>query len=302
MAKRIILLGLVNVLVVTTVTFLLGLFHVQRYFPNGGLGTLAIFAAIWGFGGAFFMLAISGWLAKTRFGMHMISSDTGDPELSQLVRTVHKLARDAGLTTMPKVGIYDSAEINAFATGPTRSRAVVAVSSGLYRSMPNAQAMAVLGHEITHVANGDMVTMTLLQGVINAFVIFVAEIVAIIISQTLRSRDDDRGGDNWFVQNMIFQVIQIPLSLLGLIVVYWFSRQREFRADAGGAKLAGRDNMIHALETLEQLTEPSRGAGAGGQAFQSLKINNPSAGFARLFMSHPPMEERIAALEKLRVN
>jgi heat shock protein HtpX len=179
---------------------------------------------------------------------------------------------------------------------------LVAVSSGLLNAMPSDQARAVLGHEITHVVNGDMVTMTLIQGVINAFVIFVAEILSIVIVQALRARDD-RGNGSWFMRNMIFNLIQVVLSFLGMIVVCWFSRWREFGADAGGARLAGRDNMIHALQTLERISEPAPAAtGTGEAAFQCLKISDPKQRFMALFATHPPMEERIAALERLRVN
>jgi heat shock protein HtpX len=203
---------------------------------------------------------------------------------------------------MPEVGIYDAPEVNAFATGPTRSRALVAVSSGLLNAMPSRQLNGVLGHEITHIVNGDMVTMTLLQGVINAFVMFLARVLAFVISQALRSRDDRNNGGGWFMQYLLVQAIQIPLALLGLLVVNWFSRQREFRADEGGAKLAGRDNMINALRTLESLHDPANAAasqGQGAEAFQRLKIDGSPSRFAALFATHPPMEERIAHLEQL---
>lgn len=301
MTKRIFLFGLVNILVMTTVTLVLDLLGVPRYFPNGGLGGLAIFCFVWGMAGAFISLALSRVMAKWRAGVQVIPEGTNDPQLRELVKTVHELARRAGLSTMPEVGIYNAPEVNAFATGPSRSRALVAVSSGLLEAMPSREITGVLGHEITHVVNGDMVTMTLIQGVINAFVFFLAEVLAIMISQAMRSRDD---RDSGWMQFLLVQVLQIPLSLLGLLVVCWFSRQREFRADAGGARLAGRDTMISALETLERLEDPRLAAASaqGGQAFQCLKISDVRTGLAALMATHPPMEERIAHLKQMRIS
>jgi heat shock protein HtpX len=297
MTKRIFLFVLVNLLVVTTMTIVLGLLGVGRYFPSGGLAGLALMCLGWGFVGSFISLALSRVMAKWMQGVQVIPADTNDSTLRDLVETVHELARKAGLPAMPEVGIYDSPELNAFATGPTKSRALVAVSTGLLQSMPSQQATAVLGHEITHVANGDMVTMALIQGVINAFVMFLARVLAFAISQAMRSRNDDRGG-GWFVQYMLVMVFQSVLSLLGFLVVCWFSRRREFRADAGGARLAGRENMIGALRSLERFHDPEIAAAEAqrAQAFQAFKI---SGGVGNLFATHPPMEERIAALEKL---
>ena len=210
---------------------------------------------------------------------------------------MHGLARAAGLPKLPEVGIYESEEVNAFATGPTRSRALVAVSSGLLQRMGSREVEGVLGHEITHVANGDMVTMTLIQGVINAFVMFLARILAFVVSQALRSRDDR--GSGW-LQFLLVMVFQIVLSLFGAMVVCWFSRWREFRADAGGARLAGRENMIGALRALQRLHDPEIAAAEAqrAQAFQSLKISGEPRGFLALFATHPPLEQRIARLEQ----
>jgi heat shock protein HtpX len=218
---------------------------------------------------------------------------------------VENLSRSAGVP-MPEVGVYDSPEINAFATGPSQSQALVSVSSGLLRNMRRNQVEGVLGHEIAHIANGDMVTMTLIQGVINAFVMFLAYILAFAVSQALSSRDDDDrgGGTSWFVQWMLVQLFQFVFSLLGFLVVAWFSRWREFRADAGGAHYAGRQNMIDALKTLQRLhdePEEARQADAAqGQpqpAFQALMISGKTSHVALLFATHPPLEERIARLE-----
>jgi len=297
--KRIFLLVAVNILVMVTITVILGLLRVQQYFPRGGLPELAVICLVWGFTGAFISLALSRLMAKWMMGVQVIPAETGDPGLRQLVETVHGLARAAGLPKLPEVGIYESDEVNAFATGPTRSRALVAVSTGLLRRMGSAEVEGVLGHEITHVANGDMVTMTLIQGVINAFVLFLSRVLAFVIGQAMRSRDDrDSGGGA--LQYLLVIVFQIVFSILGSIVVCWFSRWREFRADAGGARLAGRSNMINALRALQRLHEPEVAAAEAQQhqAFQALKISGPRSGFLALFASHPPLEERIARLQQ----
>src|SRR5436190_23178938 len=252
-----------------------------------------------GFAGALISLALSRVMAKWMMGVQVIPPETNDPTLRQLVETVHGLARAAGLPNLPEVGIYESPEVNAFATGPTRSRALVAVSCGLLQRMGSREVEGVLGHEITHVANGDMVTMTLLQGVINAFVLFLSRVLAFVLSQALRSRDDrDTGGGA--LQFLLVMVFQIVFSILGLIVVNWFSRWREFRADAGGARLAGRQNMIDALRALQRLHDPEvvQAEAQQHQAFQAFKISGPRGGIANLFASHPPLEERIARLEQ----
>ena len=299
MTKRIFLLVVVNILVMTTITVVLGLLRVGHYFPQGGLAGLAVFCLIWGFAGAFISLALSRLMAKWMMGVRVIPSDTSDPALRGLVETVHELARSAGLPRLPEVGIYESDEVNAFATGPTRSRALVAVSTGLLQRMGNREVAGVLGHEVTHIANGDMVTMTLIQGVVNAFVMFLSRVLAFVISQAMRSRDerDSGGGMLYFVLVMVFQIV---LSLLGYLVVCWFSRQREFRADAGGARLAGRGNMITALQSLQRLYNPELAAAEAqrSQAFQSLKISGQRGGFLSLLATHPPLEERIARLEQ----
>ncbi|HLH52984.1 MAG TPA: protease HtpX [Verrucomicrobiae bacterium] len=296
--KRIVLLVVVNFLVMLTITVVLGLLRVNRYFPQGGLGGFAVICLIWGFAGSFVSLALSRVMAKWSMGVQVISPDTGDPALRQLVETVHGLARAAGLP-LPEVGIYQSDEVNAFATGPSRSRALVAVSTGLLQRMGSREVEGVLGHEITHVANGDMVTMTLIQGVINSFVLFLSRILAFVVSQALRSRDDREGG-GFALQYLMSMLFQIVLSILGSMVVLCFSRWREFRADAGGARLAGRQNMIDALRALQRLHDPELVQAEAQQhpAFQALKISGPAGGLARLFASHPPLEERIERLER----
>jgi heat shock protein HtpX len=299
MSKRVFLLVAVNILVMATITLVLGLLRVGNYFPQGGLAGLAVFCLVWGFGGAFISLGLSRLMAKWMMGVKVIPPNTNDPALQELVETVHTLARSAGLPKLPEVGIYESNDVNAFATGPSKSRALVAVSTGLLQRMGSREVAGVLGHEVTHIANGDMVTMTLIQGIINSFVLFLSRVLAFVISQAMRSRDDRDSGGGWlqFVLVMVFQII---FSILGSLVVCRFSRWREFRADAGGARLAGRESMIDALRALRRLHDPEVAAAEAkhAQAFQSLKISGEGRGFMALLATHPPIEQRIARLER----
>lgn len=298
MAKRVFLFLAVNILVMTTVTVVLGLLGVGRYLPGHSLGYLAVFCLVYGMVGAFISLALSRLMAKWFMGVHVIPPDTTDPELRELVSTVHGLARAANLSTMPEVGIYESPDVNAFATGPSRSRSLVAASTGLLHGMGRREVEGVLGHEIAHIANGDMVTMALVQGVVNAFAMFLARVLAFAISQAMRSRDDNRGG-GW-MEWLLVMVFQNVFLLLGSIVVCWFSRYREFRADAGGARYAGRENMIGALQALQRLHDPEIAAAAAQQSpsFQAMKISGQRGGLLALFATHPPLEERIARLQQ----
>src|SRR3989449_6585625 len=249
--KRIFLFLAVNTLVVLTISLVLSLFGVNSRLGPGRFGSLMVFCLIWGMGGAFISLAISRLAAKWFMGVRVVDPNTSDANLRELVQMIHRLAQRAGLPEMPEVGIYDSPEVNAFATGPSRSRSLVAVSAGLLNSMRVSEVEGVLGHEIAHIANGDMVTMTLIQGVINAFVMFLARVLAFVVSQAMRSRDDERGG-NYLIQYLLVHLFEFVFSLLGWIVVCWFSRLREFRADAGGARYASREQMIGALEALDR--------------------------------------------------
>src|SRR6202522_4140119 len=221
-AKRITLLMLVNLLVMLTIGVIVSLLFGGLTHRIGGSQNLFLFCFVWGMGGAFVSLAISRIMAKMMMGVRAIDPNTSDPELQRLVQTVYKLPRTAGLATMPEVGVYDSPEINAFATGPSRSRALVSVSSGLLSRMKQYDLEGVLGHETAHIANGDMVTMTLIQGVVNAFAMFLAWVLAIALSRGL-DRDDDRGG-NPFIEWMLMNVFQGVFMMLGMIVVCWFSR------------------------------------------------------------------------------
>jgi heat shock protein HtpX len=290
-AKRILIFLAVNMLILLTLSFTLNLLGVGAYFSARGIDyrALMVFCLAWGMGGALISLAISRMIAKWTMGVQVIDPATTDPALSELVAIVHGLARAANLPKMPEVGFYPSPEINAFATGPTKSRALVAVSAGLLEHMDRAQLEGVLAHEISHIANGDMVTMTLVQGVINAFVMFLARVIAFFLAN--RGRDE---GDSVAPNYLVVFLLEIGLSFLGAIAVAAFSRWREYRADAGSASLAGREKMISALEELRRCTEYADLTGKESMA--SFKIAGKPRRFS-LFASHPPLEDRIERLQ-----
>lgn len=293
MFKRIALFLATNLAVLVLlggVMFVLeNVFHV-RLGNNGGL---LLMAAIFGFGGAFISLAISKWMAKRATGAQVIAEPRNDSE-RWLLSTVTRLAQAAGIGK-PEVAIYDAPEINAFATGMNRNNALVAVSTGLLRAMNRDEAEAVLGHEITHVANGDMVTMALIQGVLNTFVIFLARVVGRIVDSAI-SGNRDGGGIAYF---LIVMALQVVFGLFASVISMWFSRWREFRADAGGARLAGREKMINALQRLAL----TYGESTLPQQIQAFGISGQvGSGIQRLFMSHPPLAERIAALRNARLD
>src|SRR5271155_4274677 len=287
--KRIFLFVLTNLAVLALLSLVL--FIVENVFGvhlmQGGTGGLLVFAAIFGFGGSLISLALSKWTAKRMMGVRVIESPQSELE-RWLVGTVKRLAEQAHLG-MPQVGIFDAEEMNAFATGARRNAALVAVSSGLLRSMSRSQAEAVLGHEITHVTNGDMVTLALLQGVLNTFVIFLARIIGGLVDRAVFRNDREESGIGFFLTTLVAQIV---LGILAGMIVSWYSRRREFRADRGGANLAGTGSMVSALEALKQ----SQGEPMPPQ-MQAFGINTgKTGGFMRLFMSHPPLDERIAAL------
>ena len=296
--KRILLFALVNVLVLISLSIVVIL--LLKFFPGlqrgkGWLGILAILSLVIGMGGAFISLAVSRWMAKAFMGVQVVDPDTNHPELRELVRMVHGFAQRAGLPAMPEVGIYESPEVNAFATGPSKSRSLVAVSTGLLRQMNRAEAEGVIAHEVAHIANGDMVTMTLVQGVINAFVFFLSHILSFIVAQALSGRrdDDERGPGfmEYMIQSIFLHLFEFIFGLLGFIVVCWFSRTREFRADAGSALLAGKDRMISALRALQRIHgQPLDVQNNGSLGFEALKISGKSGGFMALFSTHPPLE------------
>lgn len=292
--KRIFLFLLLNFAVVSFISFLLYAFNVQPFLQSHGLNiaSLAIFCLIWGFGGAFISLLLSKTMAKWMMGVRLINPNTPDPDSRELVAMIQNLAKKAGLPAMPEVGVYDSPEVNAFATGPSKRNSLVAVSTGLLRRMNRDQIEGVLGHEITHIANGDMVTMTLLQGVINAFVMFFARIIAYVLSRASSKEDSREVGGSYYLFVFVFEII---FMLLGTLIVAAFSRKREFRADYGGARLASPEKMISALNALQKLSS-IKDEKSDQPAFQAFKISSPK-GWMQLFATHPPLENRIAALK-----
>jgi heat shock protein HtpX len=286
-SKRIFLFLLTNILVMATISIVFTL--VSSYFgiPSEGWLPMIILYSMFGFGGAFFSLFTSKWMAKRMMGVQVIDPNTNNPTERKVLTMVYNNAQRAKLPKMPEVGIFDSPEVNAFATGPSKSNSLVAVSTGLLNKMDEEAVDGVIGHEVAHIANGDMVTMTLLQGLMNTLVLIFARLIANLISSQMEERS--RG----VAQFIIFQVLQIALSLLGAIVVNYFSRQREFRADAGGARYAGRERM---LKGLRQLRSEYGHVDDEQQALATLKI---SGHFGKLFSTHPPLEERIKRLETL---
>ena len=302
--RRIAFFLALNVVVVVTISLVANLLGIQPYLTSKGLnyGSLIAMCLLWGMGGSFISLMLSKVMAKWMMGVKIIDPNTHDPEARTLVETVHRLARQAGLRKMPEVGYYDSPEVNAFATGPTKNNSLVAVSSGLLRSMDKRSVDGVLGHEVAHIANGDMVTMTLIQGVVNAFVMALARIVAFAIDNFLRSKDDEGGGLGTLGYMAVVFVLELLFFIPGMMIVGYFSRMREYRADKGGAQLAGRDNMITALRSLQRLHEVNYTPEAQVHqqpAVASLKISASKAGaLQKLFSTHPPLEERIRRLER----
>lgn len=293
MGKRIFLFIVTNLAIVLTLTIVLSVLGISSGVTPGGIDVraLAVFCLVWGMVGSFISLQMSRWIAKRATGVKLIDGRTGRAEVDWLYSTVERLTRQAGLP-MPEVGVYESPEVNAFATGPSRSRSLVAVSSGLMRSMRQDEMEGVLAHEVAHIANGDMVTMTLLQGVVNAFVMFLARLIAHFITRT---GDERSGGGGMYF--LVVIVLQIALGILGSMVTSWFSRQREFRADYGGARLAGKTKMIGALQRLaanRQLVDTRH------EGLATMKINGAGRWMV-FFHTHPPLEVRIAALERAQV-
>lgn len=291
MGKRILLFLITNLAILVMLSIVLSLLGVTGYIrPDGGVdhAALLVFAFVFGMGGAFISLLMSRWIAKRAMGVQLVNGQTGRTELDWLYNTVSGLARQANLP-MPEVGYYESPEVNAFATGPSKRKSLVAVSSGLLRNMRQDEVEGVLAHELAHIQNGDMVTMTLIQGVVNAFVIYLSRLIASMV----RNMVDERYA---FIASFVVMIIlDIVLGVFGMMIVAWFSRAREFRADAGAASLAGREKMIAALRRLQTTTKL---IDTSEPALATLKINNKRA--MMLFSTHPPLEARIAALEHAR--
>lgn len=287
--KRIFLFIATNIAILLVLSIVLNLLGFEGYLTQNGLnmGQLLLFCAVFGMGGSFISLAMSKWIAKRSVGAQVIT-DPKDQTSQWLVATVQRMARERNIG-MPEVAVFDSPEPNAFATGASRNNALVAVSTGLLRNMNKAEVEAVIGHEMTHVSNGDMVTLTLIQGVLNTFVMFLARIVGYAIDKAVFRNERDEVGIGYFVTVIVAQIV---FGILASIIVMWFSRQREFRADAGGAELSSRDNMIGALEALKRAHDPE---GLPDQ-MAAFGVSGGQSRWGALFRSHPPLDDRIAAL------
>ncbi len=293
MSRILLFLG-TNIAILVVLSVVMRLLGIESLLNEQGtelnLQALLIFSAVVGFAGSFISLALSKWSAKRLTGARVIATP-GNAKESWLVNTVKRQAEVAGIG-MPEVAIYDAPDVNAFATGANRNKALVAVSTGLLNQLGQQEVEAVLGHEVSHVANGDMVTLALIQGVVNTFVVFLSRVVGFLVDRLI-FRTQRGYGPGFFIASIVAQIV---LGILASTIVMWFSRRREFRADRGGARLAGRENMISALEQLRRAHQPS----ALPESMQAFGISSSRAsGFKRLFMSHPPLEERIAALRNM---
>jgi len=294
MFKRIFLFALTNILVMVSVSMVLRFFGIGNYLTAQGIDytALMVFCLVWGFVGSGISLLLSKFMAKSMMGVEIVD-ERG--QYADLVRKVHVMAKQAGIEKMPEVGVYHSPEVNAFATGPSKNNALVAVSTGLLQQMNTDEVEGVLAHEVAHVANGDMVTMALIQGVVNAFVMFFARIAAFALQNAMSGdRDDDRPVNTGWAYHLSVMVFEIIFSFLGMFVVAYFSRLREFRADKGGAQYAGRTKMVAALKRLQQkidFVDDSQ------DAVKTLKISSKK-GLMNFLSTHPSLEDRIAALER----
>lgn len=290
-AKRALLFVATNIAVIAVLSVTMQLLGIDQFIAaQGGNATgLLVFAAVFGFGGSFISLAISKWMAKRAMGVRIIDEPQTDEE-KWLVETVRRQAEEAGIG-MPEVGIFYSSDPNAFATGANKNNALVAVSSGLLDRLSKQEVEAVLGHEVGHVANGDMVTLTLIQGVVNTFVIFFARIIGNFVDKAILKNENGH-GIGYFVTVIVAEIV---LGILASTIVMWFSRRREFRADAAGALLASPHGMIGALEALKRVHSPE----PLPEQMAALGINGGvTSGLKKLFMSHPPLDDRIAALKR----
>jgi heat shock protein HtpX len=292
LTKRIFLFMSVNILIIGMISVLMSVLGVQPYLTSKGINyqSLMIFCVIWGFGGAFISLAISKFMAKKMMGVKIIAPDSRDQNEQKLVQKIYAFSRNAGLKKMPEVGYYESDELNAFATGATKNSSLVAVSTGLLSRMNEKELDGVLAHEVAHIANGDMVTMTLLQGVVNSFVMFLARVLGFFAGQFV---DEEKRG---IVQFGIVIALEIFLGMLGMMVVSYFSRKREYKADSGGASLANRESMIAALEKLKQNYQTVINK-EEQPALATLKISGKKNSFLKLFSTHPDLDDRIQRLK-----
>lgn len=294
--KRIFIVSAVSLLIAITISIIMSILGIGSYMANGGIqyGALFAFCLFWGLAGSFISLLLSKKIAKWTMGVQLVTLEGPHRDI---VEKVHRLSRRAGLTEMPEVGIYQSGDVNAFATGRSRNSSLVAVSTGLLTRMSDTEVEGVLAHEVAHIANGDMVTMALVQGVVNAFVMFFARIIAFAISQAIRSENDNRRSSPWMMMG-ITMVLDLILGFLAMPLIAWFSRYREFRADRGGADLAGKEKMIAALESLQRSYPLLTDASAKDQPnFRAMQISSKN-GFMFLFSTHPPLDVRISALRR----
>ncbi|MBK8394732.1 MAG: protease HtpX [Leptospiraceae bacterium] len=295
--KRIGLFFIINILIMVTISIITNVFGLRGYISASGINMTSLLGLclVWGMTGSLISLALSKMMAKWMMGVEII--DARGP-YGHLYVSIQRLSQAARIP-MPEVGIYNSPEVNAFATGPSQSSALVAVSTGLLQRMNANEVDGVLAHEISHIANGDMVTMTLIQGVVNAFTMFLARVISYGVTVALSRSDDDSSTFSSGIYFVVTLVLDIIFSILGSIVVAYFSRQREFRADAGGAKLAGRASMIAALENLQNTFNTSVEDNRA-PSMASLKISSHKGGWFALFSTHPPLEDRIAALKNYK--
>jgi len=292
MFRRFFFFILTNIMIMLLISTLVQLFGIQPYLTQSGIDYQQLIAIclVWGMGGAFISLLLSKWSAKMMMGLQPI--DITDPRHGWIADRVHEYARKAGITTVPEVYFYESPELNAFATGPSKNNSLVAVSTGLIRQMNKAEVEGVLGHEVAHIANGDMVTMTLIQGVINAFVMFLARVVTFAIDNLMKKDDDE--GLGGLAQYLLIQLFQVIFGILGSLVTCYFSRTREYKADEGGASLAGKDKMIAGLQALKAHYEIP--ADNSQPALATFKISG-SPSWLSLFSTHPQLDDRINALK-----
>lgn len=292
MIKRIFLFMLTNILVLIAVNVIISFLGVGHYITASGMdySALMVFCLVWGMIGSFISLLLSRFMAKKLMGVEVIDPQRSG-NLAWLVNTVHDLAKRANLPAMPEVGVYPSPDVNAFATGPSKSRSLVAVSSGLLESMNREEIEGVIGHEISHIANGDMVTMTLLQGVLNAFVMFFARIIGYMVSQNVKEES------RYLVNMLVVIVLEVLFSWLAMIIVCWFSRQREYRADSGSAKIAGKEKMIAALKDLGRYAVSPELLAHEPKSIAAFKISSNTSSWKLLFSTHPSLEQRIHALQ-----
>ena len=289
--KRIFLFLLTNIAVMLVISLFLNLLNLNGALSmrNSDITGLLAASAVIGFTGSIISLLMSKTMAKMSVGAQVIKQPSNEVE-QWLVETVRRQANQANIG-MPEVAIYNSPDVNAFATGANKNNALVAVSTGLLHSMSRSEAEAVLAHEVSHVANGDMVTLTLIQGVVNTFVFFFSRVIGNFIDRAFFRSDDDAPGPAFYITSLIAQVF---LGFLATIIVLWFSRQREYRADAGGANLSGRQNMINALKRLQAVHEPEHTP----EDMKAMSISGKRSGMMHLFMTHPPLEDRIARLQQ----